>query len=83
MHVLWTTTYMARPLFVFASALAVSGLGLSFVQPLLSSSYGGYGTASLTQDSEELSVLLSHLKGVGVTDVILCGHSTGCQVLYA
>lgn len=32
------------------------------MQPLLSSSYGGWGTASLDQDADELLLLLQFLK---------------------
>lgn len=55
--------------------------GWLFVQPLLSSSYGGFGTSSLAQDSEELSELLGYLRDqYNTTDVVFIGHSTGCQV---
>ena len=42
------------------------------MQPLLSSSYQGWGIASLDQDADELLLLLQHLKsarGSQVTDV--------------
>ncbi|CAN0388040.1 unnamed protein product, partial [Ectocarpus sp. 13 AM-2016] len=38
-------------------AAALDRLGFSFVQPVLSSSYQGYGTSSLRQDVEELDEL--------------------------
>ena len=47
---------------------------------LLSSSYGGWGVASLAGDAEELRELLAHLTARrGVKRVVLLGHSTGCQ----
>jgi pimeloyl-ACP methyl ester carboxylesterase len=51
-----------------------------FVQPLLSSSYGGYGTTTLHADTEELVALLRYLRAeLHVARVVLVGHSTGCQ----
>ena len=35
--------------------------GLSFVQPVLSSSYQGFGTSSLSRDTQELDALLDRL----------------------
>lgn len=52
----------------------------SLVQPLLSSSYSGYGTSSLKQDALELDQLISYLiNKEGSEGVVLLGHSTGCQ----
>ncbi|XP_052162403.1 UPF0613 protein PB24D3.06c [Oryza glaberrima] len=52
----------------------------SLVQPLLSSSYTGYGISSLEQDALELDQLISYLINKENSDgVILLGHSTGCQ----
>ncbi|CAN0289691.1 unnamed protein product, partial [Discosporangium mesarthrocarpum] len=69
--------------YVPALAEVLERLGFSFVTPVLSSSYQGYGTSSLRQDVEELDELLSHITGRGTTegrgDVLLIGHSTGCQ----
>ena len=51
-------------------------------QPVLSSSYLGFGVSSLRRDCEELDDVI---RGVGPAhpggdkDVILVGHSTGCQ----
>ena len=55
-----------------------------FVQPTLSSSWNGYGTSTLTQDVFEIDQLLSCPKLLNYTsknnlNVILIGHSTGCQ----
>jgi len=50
------------------------------VQPMLSSSYRGWGTGSLDEDAAELDKLLAHLnKERGIMEVALLGHSTGCQ----
>lgn len=52
----------------------------SLVQPLLSSSYSGYGISSLEQDALELDQLISYLINKENSEgVILLGHSTGCQ----
>lgn len=52
----------------------------SLVQPLLSSSYVGFGTSSLKQDAIELDQLITYLINKEHSDgVMLLGHSTGCQ----
>uniref|UniRef100_A0ACD5UNU2 Uncharacterized protein n=1 Tax=Avena sativa TaxID=4498 RepID=A0ACD5UNU2_AVESA len=52
----------------------------SLVQPLLSSSYTGYGISSLEQDALELDQLIGYLINKENSEgVILLGHSTGCQ----
>ena len=52
----------------------------ALVQPIISSSYAGYGTGSLDRDAEELGVLLRYLvRERGATSFALIGHSTGCQ----
>jgi len=54
--------------------------GWALVQPLLSSSYIGYGTGSLDRDAAELALLVSFLAAErGATEVAIVGHSTGCQ----
>lgn len=59
---------------------AVTRAGMYFVQPLLTSSYGGFGVSSLAQDSEELAALLTFLRSsMRVSEVLFIGHSTGCQ----
>lgn len=51
-----------------------------FVQPLLSSSYIGYGTGSLDRDASELELLVKFLvEHRRATAIALVGHSTGCQ----
>ncbi|ONK78126.1 uncharacterized protein A4U43_C02F14620 [Asparagus officinalis] len=52
----------------------------SLVQPLLTSSYIGYGTSSLEQDALELDQLIGYLINKENSEgVVLLGHSTGCQ----
>ncbi|KAK1318760.1 hypothetical protein QJS10_CPB04g00660 [Acorus calamus] len=52
----------------------------SLVQPLLSSSYIGYGTSSLKQDALEIDQLIGYLINKENSEgVVLLGHSTGCQ----
>lgn len=54
--------------------------GWAFVQPVLSSSYGGYGTSSLAQDAAELTQLLTTLyMNREVSAFAIIGHATGCQ----
>eukprot|EP01062_Namystynia_karyoxenos_P027568 TRINITY_DN21112_c0_g1_i3.p1 TRINITY_DN21112_c0_g1~~TRINITY_DN21112_c0_g1_i3.p1 ORF type:complete len:240 (+),score=38.56 TRINITY_DN21112_c0_g1_i3:81-722(+) len=63
-----------------ALAEALAPRGWTLVQPVLSSSWLGYGTSSLTQDAAELDCLLRWLQAHrGVTAAALIGHSTGCQ----
>jgi pimeloyl-ACP methyl ester carboxylesterase len=52
----------------------------SLVQPLLSSSYIGFGTTSLKEDAIDIEQLLNHLIDQENSEgFILVGHSTGCQ----
>eukprot|EP00249_Psilotum_nudum_P010778 c22763_g1_i1 orf=351-1220(+) len=52
----------------------------SLVQPLLTSSYVGFGISSLKQDALELEQLVTHLINKEASEgVMLLGHSTGCQ----
>ncbi|RAL38467.1 hypothetical protein DM860_002445 [Cuscuta australis] len=61
-------------------AIALDREKWSLVQFLLSSSYSGYGTSSLKQDSTELDQLISYLINKEDSEgVVLLGHSTGCQ----
>jgi len=53
---------------------------VSFVQPLLSSSYIGFGTSSLKIDAQEIGLLLEHLRSKRMKrEFILVGFSTGCN----
>jgi predicted alpha/beta hydrolase family esterase len=59
---------------------ACEQMGWSVVQPILSSSYMGFGNGSLVRDSEELDELLQYLvQHRSCQNVCLVGHSTGCQ----
>eukprot|EP00741_Cyanophora_paradoxa_P003335 tig00000692_g3241.t1 len=66
---------------------ALNARGVTFVQPVLSSSYRQYGTSSLQKDAEELDELFEHLlgqaEGAGIkredVEFYLMGHSTGTQ----
>ncbi|KAF5465625.1 hypothetical protein F2P56_015609 [Juglans regia] len=61
-------------------AIALENEKWALVQPLLSSSYSGFGTSSLQQDAKELDQLVSHLINKEDSEgVVLLGHSTGCQ----
>jgi hypothetical protein len=55
-------------------------LGWSLVQPLISSSYLGFGNGSLSRDTEELGMLMNYLVcHHDAEQFALVGHSTGCQ----
>ncbi|KAJ8622639.1 hypothetical protein MRB53_031168 [Persea americana] len=61
-------------------SVALENENWSLVQPLLSSSYTGYGTSSLEQDAMELDQLISYfINKENSQGVVLLGHSTGCQ----
>lgn len=52
----------------------------TLVQPLLTSSYGGFGVSSLDRDADEIRALLRYLIDQrGFVRFVLVGHSTGCQ----
>lgn len=52
----------------------------SLVQPVLSSSYNGWGTSSLLRDAKELGRCVEYFKGLRPqAKVVLMGHSTGSQ----
>ena len=54
--------------------------GWSLVQPVLTSSYAGYGCSSLVKDAEEIAELCAHLeRSRQVSAFAIIGHSTGCQ----
>ncbi len=55
-------------------------IGWALVQPILSSSYAGYGCSSLARDAEQLSELLLTIdRRSAPTAFAIIGHSTGCQ----
>jgi hypothetical protein len=51
----------------------------TLAQPILSSSYAGWGTSSLQQDVKELSECVSYFRRFKNGKLVLLGHSTGCQ----
>lgn len=67
--------------YVEALAAELDKRGWALVQPVLSSSYAGYGTSSLERDATELSELLAHIERTrpSVEAFAIVGHSTGCQ----
>lgn len=55
-------------------------LGWDLVQPLLRSSYSGFGVRSLDEDAADLALLAKHLAAAwGSEGLVLVGHSTGSQ----
>merc|ERR1719221_1573631 len=55
--------------------------GWSLVQPVLSSSYLGFGHGSLSRDADEVSKLMSYLiSHNSARRFAFVGHSTGCQI---
>lgn len=63
-----------------ALAQALAEDGWRVVQPVLQSSYSGWGIGSLDQDAADLDTLLEFLAlHRGISEVALLGHSTGCQ----
>ncbi|CAI5998571.1 unnamed protein product [Closterium sp. NIES-64] len=72
------TQYTAR----LASELAA--VHWSLLQTQLSSSYFGYGAASLEKDAAEIDDLIAYIiKRYQASEVVLVGHSTGCQDIVA
>ena len=49
------------------------------MQPLLASSFGGWGTASLDQDADELLLLLQYMK-LDHDSGVLLRHAMWCRV---
>jgi len=61
-------------------ATAVKRCGWRTFQPVLQSSYRGWGFGSLQDDAAGLDRLLSFLSAKrGISEVVLLGSSTGCQ----
>lgn len=61
-------------------AKALKTLGWRTFQPVLQSSYRGWGFGSLQDDAEGLDKLLSFLEtNRGISKVVVLGSSTGCQ----
>ncbi|XMA10936.1 hypothetical protein WAI453_003727 [Rhynchosporium graminicola] len=45
----------------------------------LSSSYSGWGTCNLEDDAEEISKCVAYFRSIKTGQIVLMGHSTGCQ----
>jgi hypothetical protein len=53
--------------------------GWSLVQVLLSSSYSGWGVGSIKRDARELAQCVAYFHQGVHGNIVLMGHSTGCQ----
>jgi alpha-beta hydrolase superfamily lysophospholipase len=51
----------------------------SLAQILLSSSYGCWGTSSVSADAENIAKCVQYFRGIKNGKIVLMGHSTGCQ----
>lgn len=62
-----------------------ASVGWSLVQMIMKSSYNGFGTSRLEDDSIDIEKLVEHLRVErGKQRIYLLGHSTGCQdILYS
>ncbi|KAI4726865.1 DUF1749-domain-containing protein [Aureobasidium sp. EXF-10728] len=70
------TYHSVSYVYTLASALPSSW---SLAQVNLSSAGSGWGISSLSQDVNEISSLVSHFRNQGKKNIVLMGHSTGCQ----
>lgn len=52
---------------------------VALIQPILRSSYTGFGHCRLSTDAEDLLKLLNYLESANMNQIHLLGHSTGCQ----
>ncbi|CED84941.1 Predicted hydrolases or acyltransferases (alpha/beta hydrolase superfamily) [Phaffia rhodozyma] len=53
--------------------------GWSLAQPQLTAALKAWGRSSLEQDADEIEQAVDHLRAIGKTNIVLLGHSTGCQ----
>eukprot|EP00039_Didymoeca_costata_P005561 m.82484 g.82484 ORF g.82484 m.82484 type:complete len:325 (+) comp12873_c0_seq1:190-1164(+) len=67
------------PAYTCKLAKELNKVGISFCQPILSSSYLGFGTSSLDNDVSELDEVFSCSMLSSYKHIIIAGHSTGCQ----
>jgi alpha-beta hydrolase superfamily lysophospholipase len=51
----------------------------SLAQAILTSSYGGWGNSSVSQDAEELAACVSYFRTIKRGKIVIMGHSTGSQ----
>lgn len=75
--VLGTVSYIP----LLAEELATEGW--SVAQVLLSSCGVGWGTGSVGEDAKEIGEFVKYFAGRGMRQVVLMGHSTGCQDIIA
>eukprot|EP00914_Ancora_sagittata_P022348 GHVO01044456.1.p1 GENE.GHVO01044456.1~~GHVO01044456.1.p1 ORF type:complete len:252 (-),score=34.14 GHVO01044456.1:87-842(-) len=54
-------------------------IGYSSIFPFLSSAGKGFGTSSLKQDADDIGSLIKDLQQKRKQELVLLGHSTGCQ----
>lgn len=59
---------------------STSGLSYSVFEVRIRSSFSGFGWGSLSEDVEDISAAVKYLRGIGKENVVVMGHSTGCQV---
>ena len=58
-------------------------LSYSVFEFAMRSSFLGFGFSRLANDVEDISALVKYLRSIGKEKVVLIGHSTGCQVIFA
>ncbi|KAH8808123.1 hypothetical protein F5884DRAFT_821561 [Xylogone sp. PMI_703] len=51
----------------------------TLAEVILSSSYSGWGTASLAQDARQISQCVQYFRTIKSGKIVIMGHSTGCQ----
>jgi hypothetical protein len=75
------TTHIANLLHRYPSTIAKSlPADWAIAEVLLSSSYRGWGTSSLQKDVKELAECVGYFSSLRPgREIVLMGHSTGCQ----
>lgn len=69
-----TTPQLERLIETLKSSLELS---YSFWEFRMRSSYTGFGYSSLANDAEDIAALITYLRGLGKTKIVLLGSSTG------
>ncbi|KAJ3043834.1 hypothetical protein HK097_001654 [Rhizophlyctis rosea] len=71
-----------HPPYLFTLSSTLAKHSYSLVQPILSSSYLGFGYSSLDDDVKEIGILVEYLKRERGKSgkIVLMGHSTGAQI---
>lgn len=70
--------FMGTP-YVQTLSSELQNINWSLCQLHMRSSYMGFGTGSLARDFEDISSAIGYLLKNGKHQVVLMGHSTGCQ----